>query len=484
MILKMISTAVSCLMISESRNKIYLFERNRNMNVKEKITKAAMNKAVNYITKNPEENLPKLLNWLDTLGWTQMDEVSETLHKVVDDKENIWHKYIINLCQEIDLDVLKTFFTNFVVNELMVGFKKGLELSDIHGCNIPGAILMDPTSACNLKCTGCWAAEYGNQLNMSYEEMDSIISQANELGAYLFLFSGGEPLVRKKDIIRLCEAHPDCQFTAFTNGTLIDEAFANEMLRVKNFIPAISVEGFETATDDRRGAGTFKKVERAMQILKEKHLLFGISCCYTSNNVDVIGSAAYFDKMIEWGAKFCWFFTYMPVGEHAVPELMVTAEQRKFMYEQIRKFREEKPIFTLDFWNDGEYAEGCIAGGRRYLHINANGDYEPCAFIHYSDSNIREKSLLEALKSPLFMAYHNGQPWNENHLRPCPLLDNPHKLIEAVEQSGAHSTDLESPEDVHHLSEKWADVADKLWVESGHFCSECGKCKTVSENDT
>ena len=232
---------------------------------------------------------------------------------------------------------------------------------------------------------------------MSYEELDSIINQASELGTYFFLYSGGEPLVRKADLIKLCEAHPDCQFTAFTNGTLIDEVFAEEMLRVKNFIPAISVEGFETDTDFRRGDGTFKKVERAMNILKEKKLPFGISCCYTSKNVEMIGSEAYFDQMVEWGAKFCWFFTYMPVGKEAVPELMVSAEQRSFMYDQVRKFRETKPLFTLDFWNDGEYSEGCLAGGRRYLHVNANGDMEPCAFIHYSDSNIREKTLIRSL---------------------------------------------------------------------------------------
>lgn len=118
----------------------------------------------------------------------------------------------------------------------------------------------------------------------------------------------------------------------------------------------------------------------------------------------------------------------MPVGNAAVPELMVSAEQRKFMYEQVRKFRETKPLFTLDFWNDGEYVEGCIAGGRRYIHINANGDMEPCTFIHYSDSNICEKTLLEALKSPLFMAYRKGQPFSQNHLRPCPLLDKPRSI--------------------------------------------------------
>ena len=115
---------------------------------------------------------------------------------------------------------------------------------------------MDPTSACNLHCTGCWAAEYGNKLNLSYEELDSIVRQAKELGCYFFLFTGGEPLMRKKDIIRLCEEHSDCQFTAFTNATLIDGAFADEMLRVRNFIPAISVEGFAESTDFRRGEGT------------------------------------------------------------------------------------------------------------------------------------------------------------------------------------------------------------------------------------
>ena len=106
----------------------------------------------------------------------------------------------------------------------------------------------------------------------------------------------------------------------------------------------------------------------------------------------MIGSEEYFDQMIGMGAKFAWFFTYMPVGKGAVKELMATAEQREMMYHRIREYRRTKPIFTVDFWNDGEYVGGCIAGGRCYCHINANGDIEPCAFIHYSDSNIREKN--------------------------------------------------------------------------------------------
>lgn len=71
-----------------------------------------------------------------------------------------------------------------------------------------------------------------------------------------------------------------------------------------------------------------------------------------------------------------------------------------------------------------------------YLHINANGDADPCVFIHYSDSNIREKTLLEVLQSPLLMAYHDGQPFNENHLRPCPMPGNPELLREMIAKTG------------------------------------------------
>jgi MoaA/NifB/PqqE/SkfB family radical SAM enzyme len=153
----------------------------------------------------------------------------------------------------------------------MIGTPRQRAIREKEGCSIPWAILMDPTSACNLHCIGCWAADYGNKLNMSLEQLDGIIRQGKELGVYFFIYSGGEPLMRKKDIITLCAKHPDCIFLAFTNGTLIDDAFADDMLRVKNFIPAISVEGFEEATDSRRGEGTYAKVVRPWRALKAKN---------------------------------------------------------------------------------------------------------------------------------------------------------------------------------------------------------------------
>ena len=444
-----------------------------NYTLKERLEALGIKFALNLVKENPEKNLPKLMGIIDKLD--KNDELLGTrkaVRDILNNPESVWYKFIMSIWQDIDDDVRCKIFENFVVNTGVIGYHRQLKAKEEHGCNIPWAMLIDPTSACNLNCTGCWAAEYGNKLSMTYEELDSIIRQGKELGTYMYLYSGGEPLLRKTDIIRLCEEHDDCMFAAFTNGTLIDEAFADEILRVKNFISAISVESFEKETDARRGEGTYKKVLQAMSILKERRLPFGASCCYTSQNTQVIGSDGFIANLIDKGCKFAWFFTYMPVGAGAPTDLLATAEQREYMYRKIRSFRETTPLFTMDFWNDGEYIGGCAAGGRYYLHINANGDYEPCAFIHYSDSNICEKTLLEALKSPLFMEYKRNQPFNDNHLRPCPLLDNDGRLAELVRSSGAHSTDLCSPEKADDLCAKcskackeWAVTADKLWNE-------------------
>ncbi len=451
--------------------------------IKENIKSAAVKAALSYLDSNPEENIPKLINAVEKLDRNRyLESQIKTIRESFIDEKSNWHELYKSLFADINDEVRKKVFENFVINATVIGLERQSTVKDKNGCNVPWAILMDPTSACNLSCKGCWAAEYEKNINLPIESWNSIIRQGKVHGTFVYFYSGGEPLVRKKDIIQMCEEHSECIFAAFTNATLIDEEFADEILRVKNFIPVISIEGFQEETDFRRGEGVYASTMKAMEILKRKKLLFGVSCCYTSKNAEVIGSEEYFDDIITKGAKFAWFFTYMPVGIHADPELMATASQREFMYRQIRLFRQTKPLFTMDFWNDGEYVQGCIAGGRSYLHINANGDIEPCAFIHYSDSNIRDKTLLEAYKSPLFMQYHDNQPFNENHLRPCPLLDNQGRLSEMIKSSGANSTDLQNPEDVtelsrkcEHAAEKWSVVADRLWAarDSSIKCESC-----------
>ena len=305
--------------------------------------------------------------------------------------------------------------------------------------------------------------------------MDRIVTQAKELGVYFYMFTGGEPLVRKDDILKLCEKHRDCEFHSFTNGTLIDEEFCQKVQKLGNLSFSLSLEGFEEANDGRRGTGIFQKVLHAMDLMKEYGLFFGTSVCYTRKNMDAVMSDEFIDLMIEHGCRYAWYFHYMPVGNEADVDLLPTMEQREYIYKRLREIRAlegGKPIFLMDFQNDGEFVGGCIAGGRNYFHINANGDAEPCVFIHYSGANIRQNTILECLQQPLFQAYRDNQPFNDNMLRPCPMLENPEKLQQMVKESGAKSTDLQSPESAEHLCAKceeyaaeWKPHADKIWAE-------------------
>ncbi len=432
---------------------------------------------VKNIDKDREKEMIKLIDFMEKyMSGEKLDIDYDKVRKMTCNKDCALNQYLNRLLDELDPNVVKTTILNFGFEAMLHGTKTIRKMRTVHNCNIPWLILMDPTSACNLHCTGCWAAEYGNKLNLSYDELSNVVKQGKELGVYFYMFTGGEPLVRKNDIIKLCGEHHECQFLAFTNGTLVDEAFCKEMKRVGNLALAISLEGSPEVNDLRRGAGVYGKVMHAMELLKENGLIFGTSICYTSKNCESVTSKEFVKLMVDKGCRYAMYFHYMPVGNEASLELLPTPEQRMYIKDRIREIRKlenGEGLFTMDFQNDGEFVGGCIAGGRNYFHINANGDAEPCVFIHYSGANIRTHSLLEILKQPLFMAYHNNQPFNENHLRPCPMLENPEILQRLVKETGAKSTDLQSPETVEHLCTKcekyarnWEPYADKLWAET------------------
>ena len=212
------------------------------------------------LDKDREAEVCKLIDLMEK--YMDGEKISlnyDLARKMISDKDCTLNKYMNRLLDEVDPNVLKTTALNLGFEAFMHGTKTIHKSREKYQCNVPWLILMDPTSACNLHCTGCWATEYGNRLNLTFDEMDKVVTQGKELGVYLYMFTGGEPLVRKKDLIRLCEKHNDCAFLSFTNGTLVDEAFCADMKRVGNLYLAISLEGFSEVNDLRRGEGVFRK---------------------------------------------------------------------------------------------------------------------------------------------------------------------------------------------------------------------------------
>jgi len=325
---------------------------------------------------------------------------------------------------------------------------------------LPIFMTISPTQKCNLACFGCYAASSNNTpATLEWDIVDRLMEQKRELwGSYFTVISGGEPLLYEsqgKTIVDLFEKYNDNFFLMYTNGTLIDRNMAKKFAELGNVAPAISVEGFEKHTDERRGKGVFKKIVGAMEALKEEGVLFGASLTATRQNVEEITSDEFFDFFFDkLGSSFTWMFQYMPIGRGPTFDMMITPEQRRQLWFRERHLMRDRGIFFIDFWNGGPISDGCICAGRKggYLYIDWFGNVMPCVFVPYSVGNIKTdyfdkgKNLDDVLNTPFFTklrdwqeGYSYKRPSNEagNEIVPCPIRDHHDEFHRIAEENRA-----------------------------------------------
>ena len=364
----------------------------------------------------------------------------------------------------------KKLISNFIVNQLLVGTNRRKAFEAGRGFYPPDAMLISPTMRCNLNCYGCYSGVY-SQEDLPYEVLDRLMGECKEMGIHLVMMTGGEPFLRK-DLFSLFEKHDDMMFQIYTNATLIDEKMIDRFVALGNVAPAISLEGLREETDGRRGKGQFDRIMKVMDGLRKAGVFFAVSTTQTSRNHDVLTSDAFIDLLVEKGCILLWNFHYVPIGREPDLSLMVTPEQRSRARERLAYFRATKPMLFVDFWNDGCLTQGCIAAGRKYFHVNARGDVEPCIFCHFASDNIKEKSLMEALNSPLFREMRSRQPFSENLFRACPLIDHPAKGREFALQhakyfthEGAEQLFTDFAPAMDRYSETYGKIAETAWKE-------------------
>ena len=375
---------------------------------------------------------------------------------------------------------------NLFFNTMHLGDIARGKYMEKHGEYPPFFLTISPSMRCNLRCTGCYAWKYDKSEQLSFEEMDALLTEAKEkMGIYFVTITGGEPTMYEH-LFPLVEKHDDMFFQMYTHGHNIDKAFAERIARVGNLYPAISVEGGEAETDARRGEGAYKKVLAAMDNLREAKALFGFSVTHTRYNHEAVVTGDFIDTMVGHGAAFGWFFQYIPYGKDPDLDLVPTPGQRYERREAVLRFRREKPVLVFDFWNDGDSVEGCLAWGRKYVHVTANGNVEPCVFVHFALDNIREKSLEEILNAPVMKEARARQPFDKDLRRPCPVIDHPHELKELVEKYGMFANDgtsmaliKEMHEQVSAQAQAYRDYLEK--VDSGAAGGKCDSCSACAK---
>ncbi len=351
------------------------------------------------------------------------------------DKEFDIQEYMTKGVETVVRDAMRATLKNPKESLYMVKFaasskaaSKKRKEAERKGEHIPPFLIASITSNCNLHCAGCYSrcnhatTDETPVSQLKGEEWLKIFDEADELGISFILLAGGEPMLRP-DVIDAAGKKQNILFPIFTNGTYMNERYLKLFDECRNLIPVMSIEGDKEHTDLRRSEGVYDKLMENMDALTDRGVIFGVSVTVTTENIDVVTSDSFIKTLEDKGCKAIIYVEYVPVTEES-KELAPGDDDREYMLREIRRLRKEYTgMVFVSFPGDEKSSGGCIAAGRGFFHINSHGGAEPCPFSPYSDINVRESSLRQALRSKLFTALRAGDILADDHAGGCVLYE-------------------------------------------------------------
>lgn len=344
-------------------------------------------------------------------------------------------EYISNGVENIVKRAIKSTLSNPAESIFMAGFASAAKSAakkrakaEKSGEHIPAFLIASITSSCNLHCAGCYSrannacSDSAPVCQLSADDWNSIFAEAEELGVSFILLAGGEPMIRR-DVIEKASGFSSIVFPIFTNGTMVDESYLKLFRKSRNLLPVISIEGESENTDSRRGKGTYEKIISSMDNLKKDGIFFGASITVTTENMEEVYSDSFVESLMEKGCRVVFYVEYVPVTEES-SNLAPDNEHREYAEKKLMQIREKyTEMIFVSFPGDEKSSGGCVAAGRGFFHINSHGGAEPCPFSPYSDVNVKDTSLREALRSELFRKLRENGTMNEDHKGGCILFE-------------------------------------------------------------
>ena len=358
-------------------------------------------------------------------------------------KEFDIQKYLTQGVEKIVREVLRSTMQDPRESAFMARFaaasvkasrrRKKLEKEGLH---VPAYLIASTTSSCNLHCAGCYSranhatSDCAPKNQLTADQWLDIFSQAEELGISFIFLVGGEPLLRR-DVIEAAAQKSSILFPVFTNGTFMNDACLDLFDRSRNLLPVVSMEGDRECTDARRGEGIYDRVLSTMERFRQKGLLYGCSVTVTTQNLNEALSESFVRSMKEKGCRAVFYIEYIPISEGSL-HLAPTDDEREIVKTELERLRAEHPdIIFISFPGDEKSSGGCLAAGRGFFHINSHGGAEPCPVSAYSDINVAETSLKEAINSRLFKVLREEDYLLEEHAGGC-VLYNKREQIEQI----------------------------------------------------
>ena len=334
----------------------------------------------------------------------------------------------------------------------------------------PPFLFLALTDACNLRCHGCWIDTAGSVTSLSEDDVEAVIAAGKKQKSYFYTLLGGEPMMYRPlwDIIG---RHPECYFQIITNGLFFDDKAVERIRRAGNVTPLVSLDGFETQNDDRRGRGTFQTAVEGLRRLQQQKILFGIATTVTGRNVDEVLTDDYVRYVIDRGAMYLWYYVYRPVGADPSPRFCVSREQMIELRRRLLRLRRKHPIVLIDTYWDARGEAVCPAALGLGFHIGPRGTIEPCPPLSFARESIRDRGgdLFETINESRFL--RGFQEFVSERTKGCVILEHPDELarwlreMSATDASGRDAwgeLEASEPRSSHHLPGE--EIPEDYWV--------------------
>ncbi len=334
-----------------------------------------------------------------------------------------FNKIVTNALRVFFKDALRTVFTHpsqaaFFLRTLNWQ-KKAAKLRSKwteSGIHVPPILIFSVTNKCNLNCDGCYhhALRPSPETELSDERLIKAVAEAKELGVSFVVFAGGEPLTRPS-ILDITKDYPEIMFLIFTNGLLLNDEVLEKMAENRNVVPLVSMEGYQNDTDARRGKRVYEQILKSIAKLKDKGIFWGTTLTLTRSNFDEVTDDKFIRELVNAGCKLFMMVEYTPV-EKGTEDWVLTPEQRLDVVKVRNAFRAKYSALFIALPWDEEEIGGCLSAGRGFVHVSSEGNVEPCPFVPYSDTNLKNITLKDALQSNMLRTIReNHDQLEETH---------------------------------------------------------------------
>lgn len=303
----------------------------------------------------------------------------------------------------------------------------------------PPFLYLSIINSCNLRCQGCWVDVDAPRSAIDLPTLSRVIREAQTQGNSFFGILGGEPFMHP-ELFDLLAAHRDCYFQIFTNGQFLTEKTAEQLRRLGNATPLISIEGRELVSDQRRGGReVYQRTLRGLDHAVRAGLLTGVATSVCQTNIDDLLSESWLDHLIKLGAHYVWYHTYRPVGPVMQPELALRPDQLVRVRRFVTQMRARKPIAIIDAYYDADGRALCPMVTGISHHVSPYGDIEPCPVLQFAKENIRDsRGIVETIGSSAFLK--DFREVSARATRGCVILERPELVRELVAKHGGRDT--------------------------------------------